>query len=189
MNKIKLICLLTLVLTRNLFSGAFYGTNAGQNAIAHSSVGFEENKGQFTDEFGKPVEDILFRFRTSKADVYITQTGLSYVFFKTTHKHEPGHKNDNDSIYFARVDMVLKGATISKDNMVKELPLETEVNYYNQYNPNGILHVKQYRKIVLRNVYKGIDWVWYISNSKGVEQMKYDFIVHPNADPAQIKML
>jgi gliding motility-associated-like protein len=189
MKKLLLSIFIMLAISGHIIGNVVKGNYNDQKVLASSSVGFEENKGQFTDEFGRPLDNLLFRFRANEADVYITETGLSYVFTKSSHKHEPGNKHEADSVLFARVDVLLKGATISKYQVAKELPLETEINYYNQYCPNGIKAVKQYRKIVIKEVYKGIDWVWYISSNNGVEQMKYDFIIHPFADPNQIKML
>jgi hypothetical protein len=42
-----------------------------------------------------------------------------------------------------------------------------------------------YSKITYHNVYPNIDWVIYTKEGKG---LKYDFVVHPGGDPAQIKL-
>ena len=44
----------------------------------------------------------------------------------------------------------------------------------------------QYEKITIKDVYPNIDWLFYNSSKGG---MKYDFIVHPGADPKQIKLI
>ena len=40
------------------------------------------------------------------------------------------------------------------------------------------------QKIIYQNIYPNIDWVLYTQN----QQMEYDFIIHPNANPADIKI-
>jgi gliding motility-associated-like protein len=46
--------------------------------------------------------------------------------------------------------------------------------------------VYQYKKLTIKNVYPNIDWVFYNSSKGG---MKYDFIVHPGANPNDIKLI
>ena len=40
-------------------------------------------------------------------------------------------------------------------------------------------------KIIIKNIYQGIDWMLYNSNQQG---FKYDFIVHPGADYKKIEL-
>ncbi len=47
------------------------------------------------------------------------------------------------------------------------------------------MEVRSYGKITIKEVYPGIDWVIYNTSSGG---MKYDFVVHPYADPSQIRL-
>src|SRR5262245_59534641 len=45
-----------------------------------AALGFEENKGQFCDERGNPVEQALYKVSTSFTDIWVTSKGLTYVF-------------------------------------------------------------------------------------------------------------
>src|SRR6185312_6045801 len=57
-------------------------------------------------------------------------------------------------------------------------------HYYFPFCPKGILGVRTYGKITVKNIYPGIDWILY----NRPEGLKYDFIVHPGANPADIKI-
>ncbi|MCD4747018.1 MAG: SBBP repeat-containing protein [Bacteroidales bacterium] len=148
---------------------------------------FIENLGQITDSKGNTRPDILFHTRSQGVDMYITNTGISYVFRKT--EGDVGKSmdlpNDNveqpkTSIY--RLDMELVG--INKDHKIKkELAIEQQFNYFTPEHSNGI-SPKGYKKTTIENVYDGIDLVYYAKEGK----MKYDFVVKAGADPNNIKM-
>ena len=54
------------------------------NWMDQSVLGFEENKGQFADEKGNPVPDLLFKTNASGIDMFVTTSGISYLFTKST---------------------------------------------------------------------------------------------------------
>jgi len=152
-------------------------------------MGFEENKGQFIDEKGNYVEDYFYRFKTKDANIYLGKNGITYLLFKSAGEHKPHKKGvlAQDSVLFSRVDIDLLGASIKKENIIAENELVFFSNYY--LSEKHIENVKQFQKLTFKNIYEGIDWVWYVNEKESGGLIKYDFIVHPNADPAQIKML
>jgi hypothetical protein len=163
--------------------------------IKNLPVEFLENKGQIRDIKNNPAPYVLFKGEAPGVDLYVTETGLSYVFLNYEEDEEKeekhGEKNgssenrgENEKIRFERVDMLLSGASIKKENIVKE---DTGAAYYNYLAGSvaqSFFHVKKYRKVTIREVYPGIDWVLYSSEKTG---FKYDFIVHPGADVKQIR--
>ena len=56
---------------------------------------------------------------------------------------------------------------------------------FNIVNP---FDVKGYGKITIKNIYKGIDWVIYTNKNNKEHPLKYDFIVHPEANYKDIKL-
>jgi gliding motility-associated-like protein len=109
-----------------------------------------------------------------------------------------------------RMDMQLIGA-----NPNPEIITEGKSEDYNNYYKPDLIQTHYYQKIIYKNIYPGIDWVIYLSppsqselaprhseldsesirgSKKMLEQVqhegviKYDFIVHPGADPALIKL-
>jgi len=167
--------------------------------------GFIENKGQLCDVNYNPAPYLLFKLQDRGTDVYITDRGLSYVFkFSEENpqniaagmpgsdgrKDKPGFPDDKFEpkdiiIHYCRADMELVGADIRKENIIKEFESTDYFNYYLSHCPDGVMEVRCYGKITIRDVYPGIDWIIYNTASGG---MKYDFVVHPYADPSQIKL-
>ena len=156
-------------------------------------VRFIENKGQIVDVNARPVPFVLFKAEAPGMNLYITEKGLTYVFVK--HLEKEGQKQEiNPATSFheqlktemAWFNVHLDGSTIKRENIVKEVESNEHFNYFYGHCPQGIVEVHQYDKITIREVYPGIDWVFYNSQNGG---MKYDFVVHPGADPSQINLL
>ncbi|HEY5124119.1 MAG TPA: T9SS type A sorting domain-containing protein [Ignavibacteria bacterium] len=162
-------------------------------------AGFIENKGQLCDVNYNPAPYLLFKLQDRGTDIYITDRGLSYVFKFSEEKPQNIAAGDKDNpglpddkfepkdiiIHYCRADMELAGADIRKENIIKEFESTDYFNYYLSHCPEGVTEVRSYGKITIKEVYPGIDWVIYNTASGG---MKYDFVVHPYADPSQIKL-
>jgi hypothetical protein len=167
--------------------------------------GFIENKGQLCDMNYQPAPYLLFKLQQPGTDVYITGWGLSYVFHYSEENPNnsaaglPGSDRRKDKLnlpddkfkpkdiitHYCRADMELVGADIRKENILKEYESADYYNYYLSHCPDGVMEVRSYGKLTIKEVYPGIDWVIYNTTSNG---MKYDFVVHPYADPSQIKI-
>ncbi|MFO0356842.1 MAG: SBBP repeat-containing protein, partial [Sphingobacteriaceae bacterium] len=169
--------------------------------LAAQPVKFLENKGQMMDVNSKPVPFVLFKAEAPGMNVYITEKGLTYVFVKAEeeeHERErekekerekgklAGPEEENVKMEMAWVHVNLEGANIQRSNIIKEGQSTEHFNYFYGHCPEGIYDVYQYDKITIRDVYPGIDWVFYNSEKTG---MKYDFVVHPGADASQIKLI
>ncbi|MCA6436974.1 MAG: SBBP repeat-containing protein [Bacteroidetes bacterium] len=177
-------------------------------ANAKQNVSFLENKGQMMDTEGKPVPFVLFKAEAPGMNVYITEKGLTYVFVKIEEEEEeregeheykkkdgkdehqdlmmPGKHDEKLKAEMAWINVNLKGATIKRENIIKEEQSAEHFNYFYGHCPDGIYDVYQYKKLTIKNVYPNIDWVFYNSQKGG---MKYDFIVHPGANPSDIKLI
>ena len=161
-------------------------------------VRFLENKGQMKNTNHEPVPFVLFKAEAPGMNLYVTEKGLTYTFFKIEKDDKKKEEEETGKDFMlewekgkkrtemAWISMHLKGASIKKENIIREGESREHFNYFYGHCPEGIYGVKQYEKITIKNVYPGIDWVLYNSNNKG---FKYDFVVHPNADPSQIKLI
>ena len=153
---------------------------------------FIENKGQMVDMNGKATPFVLFKVSSEGFDLFITTQGLSYVFSEinrqsqTANSTSPEESQYDELIHWARVDIELLGAVILKENIRTEDPTSSKRHFFSNNHAAPINDVKGYATITLLNIYEGIDWVFHPAGSDGY---KYDFIVHPGADPHQIQLL
>lgn len=164
--------------------------------LKQQKVKFTENKGQMTDMAGKPVPFVLFKAQAPGVDLYLTEKGLTYVLLKMEEgeekkeheKNDPFDKKEEENIKveWERIEMMLKGATIKKENISVEGKSSDFKQYYLTHCPKGIFDVHDYEKLTIKNIYPHIDWVLYNSSEKG---FKYDFIVHPGANANDIEMV
>jgi hypothetical protein len=153
------------------------------NATEKLYLGFSSNRGQINKE-------ALIYSKGPGFNVYITEKGLSFVMFSFEKENSQISKTDNklikENIKVWRIDYDLIGGNIKKENIVfeNEIPNYYE-NYYTQYAPDGILFVKLYRKVIIKEVYPGIDWILrYDENGN----FHHEFEASPNSNIAQIKI-
>lgn len=166
---------------------------SAQKETAVPGVLFRENTGQVTDLNGTTVSSVLFSASAGDAGVFVTKHGLTYTFSKTEKNREAVvSKADLTAIPIPSpqsiewINMHLEGADIRPGNCVRENAGSADFRFYKAHCPQGITGVREYGKITFREVYPGIDWVLYGSSKTG---FKYDFIVHPGGDPANIRLV
>jgi hypothetical protein len=146
---------------------------------------FIENKGQWHS-------DVLYLCRMGGLDAWITKYGVNYTFYKMEEVKEftpyeksamPNkfeHKDYN--IIGHRVLMKLQN---HNPNPTREGKQKQE-GYYNYFIGNDpskhASFVGLYKEAVVKDVYNGIDLRYYFDKGS----IRYDYVVHPGADPAQI---
>ena len=176
-----------------------------------ASVGFEENKGQIYDEAGKFRDDVHFVANFSGANVFFTDAGVVMRFYKVEpseymkisagkipnpysseaweeiqKKISKGESvgdlvKENGEQY--RIDITFPGAKFNKATGENEM-LEKH-NFFNPNHLEGLSNVPLFERIRYKDVYPGIDLVFYIQSG----QLKYDFELAANAKPSLIKIL
>jgi hypothetical protein len=146
-------------------------------------LGFSSNRGQINKE-------ALLYSKGPGFNVYITHKGLSFTIFSFEKKNSEISKIDNKpikgNIKVWRIDYDLIGGNIKKENITfeNEIPNYYE-NYYTQYAPDGILFVRLYKKVKIKEVYPGIDWILRYDESGNFH---HEFEASPNSNIAQIKI-
>jgi len=157
------------------------------------SRGFERNCGQITDFEKNPVNNVFARLKLKDFSVFITDKGVSFVIYGTqkselkAHKFEPVCEFSSrhyGSTHYRRIDLELLDADIKDAEIEYENKLPGYTNYYYPSSPDGILFVESYRKIRVRDVYPGIDWVFKTEDGK----LHHEFEVRPSADIEEIKI-
>lgn len=192
-----LVLIILIVVRPFIFNSFSFGTN-DTLLETFDRLEFVENKGQFIGGENEKVPYVLFKTELPGLNIWVTETGLTYQFF-TIEKEQvydvdgmpkikaDGRKETVKYNRWTRVDMVIEGANISKDNLVRIDRVGTsERRYFNQYHPNGIEGVHGFSKLKFKNILKGIDWLLY-TNSEG--HLKHDFVLHPGANIEDIKLI
>lgn len=178
--------LLTLIVFLSLALSAVAGHRELPEPTA--STTFVRNMGQVLDLTDVTRPDVLAKMAMSGAEVYLRKTGMSYVFIKQPDPIDACSSDDdsdeawlNTPLELHRLDMELIGS--APDPVVEyDFVSAFNTNYYLAHCPNGIKNVASYRQITYKNVYPNIDFVVYVHQG----QLKFDFVVHPGGDPADI---
>lgn len=149
-----------------------------------------ENKGQWPDE-------VLYLTQMKGLNIWITKQGVNYTFYRIREnaqvtKHEGEHwlngkfdQNENDdSLFGHRVVAEYVGANTQPTHEGK-WKKEEYFNYLIGNDPSKhSAFVGLYKEAIIKEVYHGIDIRYYFDGG----YLRYDYIVHPGADPAQIKL-
>lgn len=159
------------------------------------NVSFEENKGQVMNQNREHRPDVLFSGTTEGMTFHITRKGISYQLARVnswtedlTRKGRMEQRRDEakqlipDQMSIYRTDIEWLNVNPYFTIEYGE-PLNGFANYYNV--PDGAsaaLHVKQYKHITLKNIWEGVDLVYYSKNG----HLESDWMVHNPEDYQKI---
>lgn len=176
-----------------------------------SPTQFIENKGQVTDQHGVVRRDIDAKIEANGVTMFVGDGEIHYQWLKSRESGasgptptplQGGEVNSEVEIY--RMDVKLVGA-----NKNAEVVFEEPTGYYESYylahtGAEGVT-AKGFQRVVYKNIYPNIDLVFYtppaplkgsdIANGQPmsniqhpISNIKYDFIVHPGGNPADIQL-
>jgi hypothetical protein len=193
MNKIFFF----LFLCVNAYANKTTDLQKAQKMMQKSSWAFEENKGQVT---GADAKNVKFVFKDGNLSMFLMQTGIAYQFHKVTYPegYKPLDKfaSAEERLKIERLQSQIQTETYRMDvelegaNPNPKIKTEGKSEDYIQYYNHNALDVRSYQKVTYYEVYPNIDWVVYVNKYAGANEpkVKYDFVVHPGGDPAQIKL-
>ena len=168
-------------------------------------IGFLKNSGQVRDLKNKRVDFVYYQANIGEQQLFITKYGLSLLLSRPISTKKvaatypgvtlPSTVSSSDSSCIVnyemeRIDIVLKGGSILPDNIVTKTNQQSpEFNlYFDRYETGG-QGLRLQNEILVKNIYPGIDWKVYIKEENGKQaSVKYDFVVHPGANPSLIKL-
>ncbi len=170
---------------------------------------FIENKGQYDGKNKLPGSSVLYGVENLGLQIYFTKTGLTF----RTDKTEITGKIDEERFAFGKggnkdeyerekreieerrrktkhISSVVHVTWLNANPEVRVLVQEEVPEYFNYMAEENameksIYHARGYKKLTYQDLYPGID-AEYIFHP--VEGIKYSLIIHPGADPTQIKM-
>jgi hypothetical protein len=161
-------------------------------------LSFTENKGQIRDQYDQPRIDIDFSLHQNALNLFISAGHIYYQFNRLNNKDElqsslrnqtqpsgiPLEQTVAPDYTLYRLEMELAGSNISAKPIVENI-IQQKLNYYRPaLGSDGITNVQSCKKIIYPDIYPNIDWVIYIKDGK----LKYDFVLHEGADPADIRI-
>jgi gliding motility-associated-like protein len=190
--KINLVHFLVLIFANQLFAVTLLDKYSTK--LTHT---FEENLGQIKYPDHMPATEIKYVFKQGNLKIFLLKTGLAYQLEKyeqdTTQTtelpeiHPDSYRDSGSFLQTYRMDMELVGANPNPEIIAEG----KSADYTNYYLPD-LIQTHSYQKVIYKNIYPGIDWVIYSTPSSpyggGKGGVKYDFIVHSNADPSLIKL-
>jgi len=150
---------------------------------------FIENKGQWPNH-------VLYASDVKGGKIFVEHNSLKYHFFDLSaieQAHNEGKVFQSNDVGFQSNDVRIKGHVyevqfLGCNEEVSIKAFDRQRTYYNYFlghdESRWAGHCHAFSKIERQDLYNGIDFKFY---STGYS-MKYDFIVHPNADVSQIKM-
>lgn len=148
----------------------------GQNQ--HTAPTFSENKGQIRNQHNEENREVLFLFQNGGMNIQLRNDGFSYDIFDLSQNKK------TQGILVNRIDIDFFG---KEDNT--EIIAENEVNYWTNYakpHLNSSSHVKHYERIVYKNVYPNIDFIFKRDELSGT--FKYDIVLHTGSDINDIQL-
>jgi len=177
--------------------------NANANNInkpISSQYGFIENKGQIIDQNNNPNPSVLYLYNGNGLRVQLRKEGFSYEVINTIKTPKAiiderpqgkfASQADSFDITYQthRVDINFKDG--NKNATLKPTqPASDFINYYTTGTSEaGVTNVHHFQKVVYENVYPNIDIEFVLNDAANSGKFKYNFIVKPNANLADIQL-
>jgi hypothetical protein len=165
----------------------------------YGQFGFIENRGQVRNQYDLPNPKVLFVLPLKGMNVLLSADGFSYDVFETKSsfsdsniQRSKNYQRDilpdfvSRNLRVHRVDVLFKN--MSSDMVINPeiATSQIELAYYGSGIPDvGIHGVKNFSKIIYKNVYKGVDVEFIASKEKGFE---YNFVLHGSHDLSKIAL-
>ena len=154
------------------------------------NLGFVEEQGQY-----KNFDNLAFRLHYNNMFIYFLNDRVVFISHevenipneKSIEEFNKGNTNLATKLSAVtsahRFDLIFEGIN-SELEIVGENKMNHTSDYYLGHCPQGILNVRSFEKIRYRNIYEGIDLVFYINQGA----LKYEYIVNPGVSPEIISL-
>lgn len=143
-----------------------------------SAANFIENQGQWSDQ-------IDYKLPLNTGDVYFEKNQITYSIYDKSLYGKAKHGDYDDSFISGHAYRV---SLINSNESARYIPGNKKEYYYNYFIGNDPTkwksRVSVFDKIYVKDIYMGVDYTFY----EFYGQIKYDFIVHPEGDPNEIKL-
>ncbi|MCY7410139.1 MAG: SBBP repeat-containing protein [Chitinophagales bacterium] len=162
---------------------------------------FIKNEGQLINQYGEANDEVLYLYHDGLFNLELKKDGFSYEIFKiekdapaVSESYSTLNQHDSDDEKYRSAKMSSSRIDVSFSNSNSSCIVKTGEQlsgYFNYYHAplstNSFTRAGRYNKIIYENLYEGIDLVFYAPEKNSVQQLRYEFIVHPGADYSKIK--
>ncbi len=182
----------------------FHYTFAASVTATERVYGYTENKGQIRDQHGNLRPDILYVYFDEHFKLILRTHGFSYEWLQTNYRPFNQAESDlldlsydNDEMPDYPVEFVINRVDVDFHNPSRHCTIVGEGespfyrNYFNHYTgPSGIRRVRNYERIIYKNLYTGIDLVFATRKwTDGNYYPEYQYVIRPEGNPADIKLI
>lgn len=140
---------------------------------------------EFIENLGQWNKKVLFKTKVDAGEVYLENDGIRFLFVDGQKLSDFHIGKALDSTLDCHAIKIEFQGSNTPSEIVKSYEGSTLYNFYKSKNKSKWVHgAKSFERIVMKNVYDGIDFELYSYQYK----LKYNFYVHPGADPSQIRI-
>ena len=146
----------------------------------YQNSGFDINFGRmpvyFTANEGQMDERVAFHITGKDKEIYFTQEGVTFALIPNDNAGD-----ENSRRWVVKLDFVgfNQGVRLRGEDATGAV-----ISYFKGNPEEWQTGISTYSKLVYENLWPGIDLVY-----RGAENhLKYEFVVHPGADPGKIRM-
>lgn len=181
MKKITMIvfCLSLLLNSLDLISQTINQTQVS-NKLSNTNAYFVENKGQWPS-------DVLFMANGKSTRTWITKTSMLVEQFASKENSNITNYNNAkiapEPIKAHATGFIYDNSSFNTYKGINETSIKT--NFQLGKNSQGkMTNAATYKEVIINNIYNGIDIRYYFEDG----ELRYDYIVKPNADPKSISL-
>lgn len=166
------------------------GLRTSETSPAHLTPNYSQMPLYFIENRGQLDTQVAYYLQGSDKDIYFTPQGVTFALTKalseTSEVPQPfaAVAPELPSVrerWAVKLDFVDANPNVQP---VGEDPLETVISYFKGNPEDWRTGLRAYSRLVYHNLWPGIDLVYYGTTN----QLKYEFVVQPGADPAQIQL-
>jgi hypothetical protein len=169
-------------------------TSIGIQPVKPASAKLEAGYGKlplyFIANEGQLDEQVAFYVQGEDKTLYFTAGGVSFVLSKAVPEENPGRTNEKTlpagnpgraERHVVKLDFLGANKDVKPSGEEKT---EAVISYFKGDAADWHAGLPTYGRIAYRNLWPGIDLVY----SGTADSLKYEFIVHPGADPSLVRL-
>lgn len=134
---------------------------------------------QFIPNQGQMDGRVAYYVQGRDKTIYFTSEGLTFVL--ANHARVEGPEPERPQRWVVKLDFVGSNADVKPVGLEKSGAV---ISYFKGKPEEWKAGLAAFSKIIYRDLWPGIDLIYYGT----LNRMKYEFIVHPGADPSRIKL-